>query len=158
MLRISKFPQLRVVAWTVGTYPLPCNLGHATANPIWRSVPLAGTGVRLSAFYGVPKHLSHRGHQKCPRVGSLLAHAHGAIETVLWDRMYWQYAPPRTQATLKAFHCSTEAICSRNRDCVVRMKNKGHWKWPSCHSSWKMDMSWLFLAPLFWPYVKDAQD
>jgi len=48
-----------VVAETVGSYLLPCSLGNATSNPIWRSVPLAGTGVRLPAFYGVPKYLSH---------------------------------------------------------------------------------------------------
>ena len=42
---------------------------------------------------------------------------------------------------------------------VVRIRSKGRWKWPSCHSfDWKMDMSWLLLAQLFWPCVKDAQD
>ena len=47
-----------------------------------------GTGVRLPAFHGVPKHLSYWGYQKCPRTGGLFTHAPRKAEVVLWNPVY----------------------------------------------------------------------
>ena len=101
-------------------------------------------------FSGVSK---HRGHEKCPGIGCLLAHAQGA------NSMHWQYAPPRPQTAPKTLHCGAETGYGSQLELrlfVVRTLNKLHCKRPCCHSS-GLDDGHVPLAQLFWPWWRLLQ-
>ena len=63
-------------------------LDRRTVLPYGEVHHLQGSETDFQALHGVPKHLSHRGYQKCPGTGGVSSHVPGKVEVVLWNPMH----------------------------------------------------------------------